>query len=265
MQITITYPTQPARGSVFTTLVVDQFGLSLTEPPLVIAQGLELPIHRHSLVAFVGPSGSGKSSLLRAAAAQLEREGNLLLRPDDMPLPECAVIDAPSLPYVKAMGLLTSCGLGEPRLLLRRPQELSDGQRWRLRLALALAKEPDGIIVDEFTAALDRTTAKVVAVNLRRQCTRTGVGALVATCHNDVLTDLAPDVTVRLDQDGNADVKVLEDDHNDSVNDDRATAKKKCAASASTTNCNLPPDRNATTRILLGGITAVTASASSDL
>jgi hypothetical protein len=113
-----------------------------------------------------------------------------------LPLPETSVIDALSLPFDAALGLLSRCGLAEPRLMLRRPAELSDGERWRFRLALAIAQSPAWIVIDEFTAPLDRILAKIVAFNVGRQCSRTGIGFLIATCHTDVLDDLAPDVHV---------------------------------------------------------------------
>src|SRR5262249_18761954 len=66
------------------------------------------------------------------------------------------------------------------------------------------------IAADEFTATLDRTLAKVVAFNLRKLVTRTGVGVLATTTHEDIVEDLQPDVWVRC-RDGHieADRRVL--------------------------------------------------------
>ena len=66
------------------------------------------------------------------------------------------------------VALLSGCGLSEARLLLRTPAELSEGQRYRFRLAFALASAAKWIAADEFTATLDRTLARVVAFNLRK-------------------------------------------------------------------------------------------------
>src|SRR4029079_10460851 len=89
------------------------------------------------------------------------------------------------------------CGLSEARLLLRTPGELSEGQRYRFRLALALASRAPFITCDASPATLERTLAKVVAFNVRKQVTRTGVGLLAATTHEDILDDLQPDLLVR--------------------------------------------------------------------
>ena len=96
-----------------------------------------------------------------------------------------------------------------------RPARLSEGQRYRFRMAMALAtasrerKRPEEsppvayapgshwIACDEFTATLERSLAKVVAFNLRKQVSRTGVGLLAATTHDDIAADLQPDLLVR--------------------------------------------------------------------
>ena len=91
--------------------------------------------------------------------------------------------------------------------MLRTPAELSDGQRYRFRLALGLSKKPRWIVADEFTATLDRTLARVIAFNIRRLADRTGTGFLLATTHEDVIEDLDPDVHVRCRLDGEVSVE----------------------------------------------------------
>src|SRR5690606_26624193 len=83
-----------------------------------------------------------------------------------------------------SLGLLSRVGLGEAATCLCLPDELSDGQRWRLRLAVCLARamrqRPDGngrrraavLCADEFCATLDRVSAAVVARCLRRTVDR---------------------------------------------------------------------------------------------
>jgi GNAT superfamily N-acetyltransferase len=66
------------------------------------------------------------------------------------------------------------------------------------------------LLADEFAANLDRTLARVLAFNLRKLVTRTGVGALLATTHEDLTADLRPDLCVRCLGDG--DVRHVRDD-----------------------------------------------------
>ena len=244
MHLTVAYDFLPKTPSVHAAVVMDHFGLGFETGRHVIADGLELPLQPGDVVAFTGPSGSGKSSLMRAAAAQLDG----VLAADALDLGDRILVDALELPAAETLGLLSSCGLGEAQLMLRTPAELSDGQRYRFRLALAVSRQPRWIVADEFTAALDRTLARVIAFNLRKLATRTGIGVLVATTHEDILDDLQPDLHVRCHLDGDPVVT-------------RAAVKKKTSASPASCGCRGGP--SPTGRISLGGITDHTASASS--
>lgn len=200
--ITIRHDFRPRRRSLATAAVTDLFGLAEHEPPHTICENLKLDIRPGDLVLFTGPSGSGKTSLMRAAAAQLGAVDAFAA-----PLPDVPLIDALSGEIEERLRNLAAGGLSEARLLLRTPAELSEGQRYRFRLAYALANGGAPFITaDEFTATLDRTLAKVIAFNARKLVSRTGVGLLAATAHDDIAEDLAPDVLVRCEE-GNVTVE----------------------------------------------------------
>ncbi len=97
----------------------------------------------------------------------------------------------------EVLRLASVAGLSDAFFLLRPPSQLSDGQRYRYRLAALLAGGARTIVIDEFCSTLDRRTAKAVAYRLRKYADRTGATFLVATAHDDLIEDLAPDVLIR--------------------------------------------------------------------
>lgn len=176
------------------------------------------------IILLTGPSGAGKSTLLR----QIRRSACESMRWVDLGkivLPRAAVIDVMAdamegkrhsklnsteseeeEAILRALRALSRVGLGEVWTYLRTPAQLSDGQRWRLRLAMALARAGAAqrrltvLAADEFAAPLDRVTALVVARGLRKAISaQPSVCAIVATTRDDLAGALQPDLQVCCD------------------------------------------------------------------
>jgi lipoprotein-releasing system ATP-binding protein len=188
---------------------------------LEVLRGIDLDVMPGEVVGLIGPSGSGKSSLLHAAGL-LERptQGRVIIQGRDCTvlgdnartrirlgsigfvyqfhhlLPEFSALDNVVLPQLiagrrekdakaKAEVLLTQLGLGDR--MDHQPAHLSGGERQRVAMARALANNPRLILADEPTGNLDPATSGQVFQGLLDLARSTGVAALVAT-HNLELT-----------------------------------------------------------------------------
>ena len=210
MKLSCSYEFKPRRATCNTSYICSAFGIEFERGRNVIARDVEIDYEPGQIVLFTGPSGSGKSSLLRAAARQ--EEGVIEL--NDPPESEASLIDTLGDDAPAAVHLLSLCGLAEAMLMLRTPGQLSDGQRYRYAIARCLAAKPRTIVADEWCAKLDRVTAKVVSHNARKIADRTAelppsqrTGFLVATTHDDIIDDLQPDTIVRCLGDGTVEVE----------------------------------------------------------
>ncbi|CAN7179016.1 ABC transporter ATP-binding protein [Brevundimonas sp. LjRoot202] len=185
--------------------------------PLTVLKGVDLDVMPGEVVGLIGPSGSGKSSLLHAAGL-LERPTSGEIRVDgrdvgDLPerarthirlasigfvyqfhhlLAEFDARDNVALPLriagvsqAEARGraeeVLTALGLGER--LTHQPAQMSGGEQQRVAVARALANRPRLLLADEPTGNLDPATSQTVFEALHDLVKKTGVAALIAT-HN---------------------------------------------------------------------------------
>ena len=164
-----------------------------------------LEIDAGDIVYLTGPSGAGKSVLLvelQKAVPTGERI-NLaeILLPADRTLIDC--IDAELLASLRFLSL---AGLNDCFCILNQPVNLSAGQQYRFRLAMALAAGKKFVFADEFCSELDSVTAAVISYRLHRFAKRTGTTFILASSREDILLDLTPDVLIVKQLSGPAEV-----------------------------------------------------------
>jgi lipoprotein-releasing system ATP-binding protein len=184
---------------------------------LPVLKGVDLDVRPGEIVGLIGPSGSGKSSLLHAAGLLEHPDGGRIsIEGRDCSdladrertrvrlgtigfvyqfhhlLPEFSALDNVGLPQMiagrsrkaareRAMQLLGELGLADR--WDHQPAQLSGGEQQRVAIARALANSPRLLLADEPTGNLDPTTSAAVFENLYALARKTGVAALVAT-HN---------------------------------------------------------------------------------
>ncbi|HQR43166.1 MAG TPA: ATP-binding cassette domain-containing protein, partial [Gemmatales bacterium] len=113
MQLSIRYPLAAKQRSLGTSLVMDAFGVTLDAADHVVCEDLLLEVEPGQVVLFTGPSGSGKSSILRAVSAHLQGAGHTVLDIHHLELPEKPLVDALPLEVKASLDLLAACGLSE--------------------------------------------------------------------------------------------------------------------------------------------------------
>jgi GNAT superfamily N-acetyltransferase len=96
----------------------------------------------------------------------------------------------------EGLELLSRVGLNDAFLFLRTYNQLSDGQKYRYRIAKLIESGKQWWLMDEFAATLDRDTAKIISFNLQKIARQQGKAVLAATTHGDLLEDLKPSVHV---------------------------------------------------------------------
>lgn len=176
-------------------VVAEAFGLGVDQAQKFTVLNTELMIAPTDIVYITGDSGSGKSVLLRALRKDLGEEA--------VDLSEVAInVDKPLIETVgrtveEGLELLSKVGLNDAFLFLRTYSQLSDGQKYRYRIAKLIESGKQWWLMDEFAACLDRDTAKIIAFNLQKIARQQGKAVIAATTHSDLQEDLKPSVLVR--------------------------------------------------------------------
>jgi ABC-type ATPase with predicted acetyltransferase domain len=176
--------------------VAEAFGIGLDDKEFVVFDNLPIDMQQGDVVYITGQSGAGKSLLLRELQAQSEARGKTVVNLDAVILEDKPLIDQIGKDTNDAIRILSVAGINDAYLYVRKPAELSDGQRYRFRLAKAIETGAQVWVADEFLAVLDRTAAKVIAFSLQKVARKVGATLIVATTHTDMVEDLGPDLYI---------------------------------------------------------------------
>jgi len=205
--------------------------------------GVNLDVHAGEVTLLMGPSGSGKTTLvsimgciLRATSGSVRIAGREVSRLKERELPRVRLEHIgfvfqgfnlfPTLTAVenvelaldlkgirgkqarkRAAGLLDEFGLSEKHDSF--PADMSGGQKQRVAIARALAGDPQIVLADEPTAALDRVSGALVMETLRRLAREKGRAVVIVT-HDSRTLEYA-DKLVRM-EDGRAGEPVTHDE-----------------------------------------------------
>lgn len=184
-----------------------------------VLKGIDVSIEKGEICVLLGPSGSGKSTLLNILGGIDQADDGYIAidgeRTGDMSEKELTLYRRKHLGYVFQMynlipnlsirenievgaylsdnpldvdDLMKTLGLYEHRNKL--PNQLSGGQQQRTAIGRAIVKNPDILLCDEPTGALDYQTGKAILKLLQDMCRQKGMTVVVIT-HNSALTPMA--------------------------------------------------------------------------
>jgi polar amino acid transport system ATP-binding protein len=198
-------------------------GLHKSFGRLEVLKGIDLAVAEHEVVCLIGSSGSGKSTLLRCVNL-LERidAGRIVVNGEEITAPKVdvdrirrrigivfqafnlfphmSVLGNITLGPRKVLGRPTAEAEGTATALLERfglaekrneyPDRLSGGQQQRVAIVRALAMEPDLLLLDEVTSALDPELVAEV-LDVIRELAAGGMTMLIATHEMGFARDIA--------------------------------------------------------------------------
>ena len=156
-----------------------------------------------NILLICGKSGSGKSTLLKEIGTPPKLEYDYT---------KAVVSQCPNLDEEEVCDLLCGVGLSSVPTWLRKPQELSNGERARLDLCMSLyrAREAGIALIDEFSSVVNRDVAKSMSYALQRYVRQKKLKVVICSCHFDIIEWLTPDYIFNLehkDKDGNVELE----------------------------------------------------------
>ena len=206
-----------------TTSALSIQGLHKSFGDLEVLRGIDLEVAEHEVIALIGASGSGKSTLLRCInLIEPIDAGRILIEGDEITargvkvdlirrrigivfqafnlFPHMSVMDNVTLAPRKVLKRPAADAERDAQVLLERfglaekagefPDRLSGGQQQRVAIVRALAMEPDLLLLDEVTSALDPELVAEV-LNVIRELAAGGMTMLIATHEMAFARDIA--------------------------------------------------------------------------
>jgi polar amino acid transport system ATP-binding protein len=210
---------------------IELVGLHKSYGGHTVLQGIDLQVQRHQVVTLIGASGSGKSTLLRCVnalepidAGEIRLDGDVVSGPGvDVNrlrrrvgmvfqsfnlFPHMTVLDNIALGPIRLLGADPKAARDRARSLLERvnlahradyyPDQLSGGQQQRVAIVRTLAMDPDAVLLDEITSALDPELVAEV-LNIVRELAADGMTMMLAT-HEMHFAREVSDLVVFLEQ-----------------------------------------------------------------
>jgi len=197
--INLGYKTAPPKPTSRVVSVAEGFGLGMDQwERFIVYDNVELKIGRIDIAYITGDSGSGKSVLLKALEKDIKGDMGVscINITDIQPEPGKPLIETVGKTLEEGLELLSKVGLNDAFLFLRSYEQLSDGQKYRYKIAKMMESKAQFWVMDEFAATLDRDTAKIVAYNLQKLARQQGKAVLAATTHTDLFEDLNPSIHI---------------------------------------------------------------------
>ncbi len=196
-----------------TELVLDIRGVRKNFGDNPVLRGIDLAVHRHEVIVLIGASGSGKSTLLKTInlIEQID-DGQIFLEGHDITdprvnadlvrarigvvfqhfnlFPHMSVLDNVTLAARKVFKMPRAQAEARGREMLQRmglgdkagsyPDRLSGGQQQRVAIARAVMTDPQVLLLDEITSALDPQLVGEV-LDVVRELKDAGATILMAT------------------------------------------------------------------------------------
>lgn len=166
----------------------------------------ELNSFEWNIGLICGGSGSGKSTILKHQFS----EPMIPTYNNDKPI----ISQFEELEPEEVCNVLESVGLSSVPVWLRKPSELSVGEKARLDLCWVLIKKNENkiLVFDEFTSTINREVAKSLAFALQRYVRKKNIKVVISSCHFDIIDFLQPDWIFNLNKriDGEVELEHVE-------------------------------------------------------